>query len=87
MKKKILIGLGVIILLFIITNPTPSDFKTYLEGKFELHSYAYGQLANENGHVGYGRTSNYLIFSIYTTRQEKNYTEFIGVFKNFIPLK
>jgi hypothetical protein len=33
MKRKILIGFGLITLMLTITNPTHSDFKNYLNAK------------------------------------------------------
>jgi len=66
MKRKILIGLSIFVILLVFTNPTPTDFKTYLVGKYNLRILPYEQLGNENGIVSYGRTSNFLLFSVYT---------------------
>jgi hypothetical protein len=78
-KKKWFILIG-IILLFAVTNPTKSDFTDYLRG-IGLH-----QECTEMG----GRTSYYLIFSIYAIRGkcEGVYHDgiFIGIFKNFFEI-
>jgi hypothetical protein len=50
MKKKALIASGIILLLFIITNPSPTAFKSYL---------------GVTGYYGLKRSSNLFIFSIY----------------------
>jgi hypothetical protein len=63
-----------LLLLLVITNPNPSDFKTYLQ--------AMKQVFYEKG---IGREYNFLIFSIYVnnsgTTEEK--TKYIGFLKNF----
>ena len=84
MKKKILIGVGITGILFLITNPTTTDFKTFLVGKYNLKILPNDLLRDENGFVTFGRTSNFLLFSIYTRNYTK--TEYLN-YKKFTTTK
>jgi len=57
MKKKILVGTGVFLLFLLATNPSESEFVNF--AKYDIHG-------DDNCHsLNTGRTSNFLIFSIY----------------------
>jgi hypothetical protein len=86
--RKILLILAIIGVLLAATNPTPTDFKGYLNTK-PLSS------------TDEGRTSYFLFFSIYTVSylvdngQTDGYgnpvynrtpTKYLGIFKNFIEI-
>ncbi len=90
MKKKILIVLAVVIALFVFTNPNPEDFKTFIIGKYNLKTFPSDRLSNGDGWVTYGRTSNFLVFSVYTYTYHLNNDNhtlvsktFTGIVKNF----
>ena len=88
MKKKVYIALGIILLILIITNPNPEDFKTFIIGKYELTKGRYNW-ENEFGEVSYGRTQNFIFLSIYTYSYHVGYEraihseKHIGILKNF----
>jgi hypothetical protein len=73
--KKSWIIAGIIIAILALTNPTNSDFKSYLSvnGFYNTHG---------------GRINYFGIFSIFKVNVGYNYThpnrKYIGVFKNFI---
>jgi hypothetical protein len=75
MKKTIGCGF-ILMMLFVITNPTPSDFQTYLEANV---------IKPDPENTSYGRANNYFLFSIYRVKTNKNanHIEFIGFLKNF----
>ncbi len=52
MRRKVLYGIGAIVLILIATNPDPNDFKSY------LHQNAQNDPA--------GRDWNFIVFSIYS---------------------
>lgn len=60
----------IVFLLLLFTNPSPSDFKTYLQAKDEGYY-----------EKGIGRKFNFLLFSIYTNNE--THKSYIGVIKNF----
>ncbi len=68
MKKRIFIGL---LLLFVISNPTNTDYINYLKSQ--------GEYDTRPNQINGGRSSYFLIGSIY-----KNYNQtYLGIFKNF----
>lgn len=77
MKKSIkvtgLIMIAAIVLLAIF-NPTMKDFKEYL-----------GTTSDKREWLVYRRTSNWVIFSTYTTNLPQHDIEYIGFFGNFFP--
>jgi len=91
MKKKIykliIIGIGAILLILIITNPSKEKYTEYLTTK--------GVYLGSAGSRSYwGRESNYFIFSIFSFHNGETldspffYTrKDIGVFGNFYSLK
>ena len=84
MNNKILIAVLVILGVFIVTNPTQTDFDRYVEGNDGLPLK----------YVRSGRTGYYLLFSTYRYSHasgeyySKKTTShsYIGVFKNFFQL-
>lgn len=73
-KKNVGIAFIVICIILIISNPTNSDFKNYLQGN---------GIDTDHRHRGalyYGRTMYFGIFSIYNAGNET----YLGIFKNFI---
>ena len=72
MKKRLLWILAGIILVLVITNPTPYEFKSYSQLK-------------EGSDIISARTSYYGIFSIYQFRNtnSSNKEKYLGVFKTF----
>ena len=92
-NNKILIGIAVFFGVLLLTNPSHRDFNSYINAK------ALGITKP----MKYGRTSNYLIFSIYevtygyeVSMVDKDWNpiveydppkRYIGVLKNFIKLK
>lgn len=73
-KNKILVGVIAILGILVITNPSTSDFKSYLTAKEYRSSKA-------------GRSGYYLFFSIYEVSLGEDFSKphrkYIGVFKNF----
>jgi len=89
MKKKIykliIIGIGAILLILIITNPSKEKYTEYL-----ITQGCY--MGKEEGPVAYwGRERNYFIFSIYTYHNEYPFSfesrKDIGILGNFYSLK
>lgn len=66
--KKVWIVVGVIVLILIITNPTPKEFKEYM-------GYPDNSLSIK-------RAYNFIIFSIYTDKKDFD-KHYLAVFKNF----
>lgn len=93
MAKKLLIGLGVVILFLLLTNPTESEFRKY------------AMYDNDVTGANTARTSNFLMFSIYecnyTTvkrywkERERGYNDvetehhrtYLGIAKNFFSIR
>lgn len=67
MKNRIIIIIGCIILIFILANPSLTDFKEYLK-TIEKNI----KISKENYNEGIGRSHNFLIFSNYSCRCEIN---------------
>lgn len=80
MKKGIVIT-GIILLLLVLTNPTPRDFEKYIE--------ANGIRYSSGGRVAYcGIVSVYQHNDTFysNSREIKTEYHYLGVFKNFIAL-
>lgn len=69
MKKKIykwiLIGIGAILLILIVTNPSSNRYDEYLKANgFKLEGIT-NDYTQEDTHPYWGRASNYFIFSTF----------------------
>ncbi|OFX36945.1 MAG: hypothetical protein A2X08_16800 [Bacteroidetes bacterium GWA2_32_17] len=92
-KKLILIAIATILLVLIITNPTTSRFKEYLNSKgiktesYTYYSYLYDDNQREERkiriNITYGRENNYFIFSFFNWDNSKKY---FGILGNFYEL-
>jgi hypothetical protein len=71
MRKKILIGVAIILLSLIITNPSDSDFRSYLKMPPNTRIF------------GIGRDANFMIGSIYECSPAEKY---LGIADNFFLL-
>ncbi len=74
MKKKLLIGLLVVIAILAATNPTLTDFKSY------------AQLQTGRRISGQARTAYFGIFSFYKD-ENIDHAMFVGIFKNFFKVE
>jgi hypothetical protein len=66
--KRAWIVVGVIVLILIITNPTPQEFKEYM--------------GYPNNSLSIRRAYNFIIFSIYINKNDYD-KHYLAVFKNF----
>jgi hypothetical protein len=86
-RKKLWIIIGVVFLLLIITNPSQSDFKNFLELECKCEV---GKTYEHPDGRSYGRTFYLGIFSIYKdygVSDSRYDTYYLGVFKNFVKIK
>ena len=79
MIKKVLVCSLVILIILVITNPTNSDFKSFVAGK------APETLIQSDC----GRTQYFGVFSTYESNikrygEQDEHAKYIGIFKNFI---
>jgi len=65
---------AVILLLFIVLNPSSSDFREYTG------------IPKENYDVTIHREWNFLVLSVYSTYYYGEDRKYLGIFKNFIRL-
>jgi hypothetical protein len=93
-KKRLYIGLGVVVVLLYITNPSMADFKSYVDYDIPKSNYESREQSDdfEFKERVYVRTGYYFIFSVYKVRatndsQDKRTSKYIGIFNNFFPLK
>lgn len=81
-RKAIVIICGVTILL-LLTNPSPYSFKQYIPIAIDCPN----SILEGEHRLVYGRTSNFVIFSVYRIKGPQNlYKKHIGVFNNFIEI-
>ena len=95
-KKKILIGIGIFLLILIITNPSKEDFQNFIGYPKRIEQKSSSEQIDK-------RVMNFLIFSIYEHDKifykiddddKVNYdnirsiikVNYLGIFKNFIHL-
>lgn len=82
-RRNIAIGIGVFLLITFLTNPSPSDFKTFLfsNGAVEVD----GRVLKDGKLLSFGRKYNFIIFSIYHMNYASLDVEYnyIGVADNF----
>ena len=72
--KKVLIGLGVVIIVLAITNPSQKEFADFTVDnmRHELHTQK--------------RTQNWIIFSIYEDDYGYRTYKYFAIFKNFFSI-
>lgn len=86
LKKKVLIGLGMFLLLMILLNPSNERFTDYIRSR----GFSTKQSRYEYENPSWGRKNNYLFFSIYSynsssNRESRNSSsKYLGIFNNFI---
>lgn len=88
MKKKILIGIGVILLLLIITNPSMRDFKEYSNGivcKRESNFLLFSIYSRDYHAVSAEEIDDYEDFYAWKNHSDK--IKYIAIAKNFFYLK
>jgi tetratricopeptide (TPR) repeat protein len=89
LKKKVLIGLGMFLLLMILLNPSNERFTDYIRSR----GFNTKQSRYEFENPSWGRKNNYLFFSIYiynssSDKKSRNSgSKYLGIFNNFIYLE
>lgn len=94
MKKKVTIiavVLSVLVVTAFITNPSKSDYVSWVKeremnrAKNVIEYYAISTLGNSILTTT-TEQSDYLIFSVFTTKFDDEEYKILGIFKKFIPL-